>query len=150
MSRAEDPSAGDGQGFGERFAWTMAAAMGGLGLFAFGAVVGQGAWFPFVAVVLILAMSYGFRRRMMHDRQRRNETMQDERDLPILARGDRAFRSAASLCTILLAVALSSPPLREALLAPSLRLPGLLLIGLIVANIAGHVAVALAYRRQAP
>ena len=47
-----------------------------------------------------------------------------------------------------MALALAIAPARALLLAQPLRLPGLLVLGVIVANIAGHLVVARAYRRD--
>lgn len=135
------------QGFGERFARGSAWGLAGLGLFCAVAVVGQGSMVSFVAVALVLALSHWFRRRAMYDQQRRNEAMEDERDQAIVARGDRAFRLASSAGIVALAVVLAVPAARAPLLAEALRLPGLLVLVLIAANLAGHCAVARAYAR---
>ncbi|MCD9031512.1 hypothetical protein LDO32_07190 [Luteimonas sp. Y-2-2-4F] len=134
--------------FGERFARRMAAALAGLGVFAAVAVVAQGRWPAFAAVACCLALSPWFRGRALRDERRRRGALEDERDVALRAHGERAFRAAASAAVAVLAVALAIPPLREALLSgPPLRLPGLLLCALVAADLAGHLAVASAYRR---
>lgn len=135
------------QGFGERFARASAWGLAGLGLFCAVAVVGQGSVVSFAAVVLVLALSHWFRRRAMYDQQRRNEAMEDERDRAIVARGDRVFRLASSVGIVALAVLLAIPAARAPLLAEAMRLPGLLVLVLIAANLACHCAVARAYAR---
>ena len=67
-------------GFGERFARNSMWGMAGIGMFCAVAVVMQGAVFPFLAVVLTMALSHWFRRRAMQEQRRRNETLEDERD----------------------------------------------------------------------
>ncbi|WP_299342751.1 hypothetical protein [uncultured Pseudoxanthomonas sp.] len=135
-------------GFGERFARNSALGMSGLALFAAIAVVVQGGVFPFLSTTACLAMSYFFRRRARQEEADRRRAIEDERDDVLLARGDRTFRIAASMWMVGLAIALAWPPVREALLAPALRVPGLLLVGVTVANVAGHATVAALYRRD--
>ena len=135
--------------FGERFARTWAAGLAGLGLFTLMALVAApGGLFPLLAVAQVLALSAYFRRRALHDAAHRRRALEDERDRALLALGDRAFRLAASTWMVGMALALGIVPSRELLLAPPLRLPGLLLLGVIVAQLAGHGAVAVAYRRD--
>ena len=134
-------SAEPGLGFGQRFARNMAGGLAGIGLFCMQTVVVDGGRFPFVAVTLFLLLSYWFRRRAMLDERRRDETLEDERDRAILASGDRAFRFVASMGFVVIALVLALPSVRPILLEVPLRLPGLLLMGLIVANVAGHAAV---------
>jgi hypothetical protein len=135
--------------FGERFARNWAAGMAGLGLFTvITAVAGQGRVFPLAAVVLVLALSSQFRRRALHDAAHRRRALEDERDHVFLARGDRGFRFVASLWMVGMAFALAIVPARELLLVQPMRLPGLLVLGVIVASIAGHLVVACAYWRD--
>jgi uncharacterized membrane protein len=129
-------------GFGERYAAGMTMGFIGMALML---VVGEstggaGAWSIFYALVVVLPMSYWFRRRAMHDQRRRNEAMQDERDAAILAQADRVFRLAASCWFVLLALALSFDGLRAGLPQHRYAIPSLLLLGVIVANAAGHLA----------
>jgi hypothetical protein len=135
------------QGFGERFARGSVWGLAGLGLYCAVAVVGQGSTTSFVAVVLVLALSHWFRRRAMRDQQRHHEAMEDERDRAIVVRGDQAFRLASSIGIVALAVALAIPAMRASLLVETLRLPGVVVLVLIVANLAGHLAVVRAYAR---
>ncbi|TDK26121.1 hypothetical protein E2F46_05860 [Luteimonas aestuarii] len=135
-------------GFGERFALNSTWGLAGLGAFCAIAVVKQGSLFSFIAVLLVLFLSHWFRRRAMHDQQRRNEAMEDERDSAIASRGDRAFRVTASIGIVALALALAIPAMRGPLLEVALRLPGVLLLALIAANLVGHVVVAHAYVRE--
>ena len=134
--------------FGERFARNTAFGMSGLALFAAIAVVVQGGLFPFLSTAACLAMSYFFRRRARQEEASGRRAIEDERDGVLLARGDRVFRIAASVWMVCLALALACPPVREALMAPALRVPGLLLLGVTVANVAGHATVAALYRRD--
>lgn len=134
--------------FGERFARNSAWGMAGLGLFTAVAVVAQGGSFPFIAAVACVLLSYGFRRRARQEEERRNRALEDERDREFLARGNRGFRLAASLWMVCMGVALAFPPIRELVLQPPLRLPGLMVLGVIVANIADHTVVAMLYRRD--
>lgn len=135
--------------FGERFARNSAAGMAGLGLFTMVVVVaGQGWWFPLAAVVQVLVLSSHFRRRALYDAAHPRRALEDERDHAYLARGDRGFRVAASLWMVSMALALAIAPVRELLLVQPMRLPGLLVLGVIVASIAGHLVVAYAYRRD--
>ena len=134
--------------FGERFARNTALGMSGLALFAAIAVVVQGGVFPFLSTAACLALSYFFRRRARQEESYGRRAIEDERDGALLARGDRVFRIAASIWMVCLALALASPPVREALMAPALRVSGLLLLGVTVANVAGHATVASLYRRD--
>ncbi|MCW4453732.1 hypothetical protein OK348_02840 [Flavobacterium sp. MXW15] len=146
--RKMPPERGMAAPFGERFAWSMASGMAGLGLFTLVAVVWQGSLFPLLAVVVVLPLSHGFRRRALFDARRHRGVLEDERDAAILAAGDRAFRLAASTLGMGLALALLVPAVRAWLLAAPATLTGMLLLGLIAANAAAHVAVALRYRRD--
>ena len=134
--------------FGERFARNTALGMSGLALFAAIAVVVQGGVFPFLSTAACLALSYFFRRRARQEESNGRRAIEDERDGVLLARGDRVFRIAASIWMVCLAIALAWPPVREALMAPALRVSGLLLLGVTVANVAGHATVAALYRRD--
>ena len=135
--------------FGERFARNHAAGMTGLGLFtAMTVVAANGRLFPLAAVMLVLVLSSQFRRRALYDAARPRRAAEDERDRALLARGDRGYRFAASVWMVGLAIALVIAPVRELLLAQPLRLPGLLVLGVIVADIVGHLVVFTAYRRD--
>jgi hypothetical protein len=125
-------------GFGERHAAGMATGFAGLALFLAIAVLHEGRAFSFYAVSVVLALSHWFRRRAMRDQQRRNEAMEDERDLAIMARADRAFRTTASCWCVLLALALAIDPLHAAVPPHRYAIPALLLLGVIAANIAAH------------
>ncbi|WP_454258807.1 hypothetical protein [Pseudoxanthomonas mexicana] len=74
--------------------------------------------------------------------------MEDERDAAIRAQADRAFRTTASCWFALLALALSFDAGRTTLAANDCAIPGMLLLGVVVANIAGHWRVAMLYRRD--
>lgn len=138
----------DTRAFGERFAWRMVAMFAGMALYLlFGAILG-GREVGIIATLVALPLTYGFRLRAAADERRRGETMEDERDAAIRAQADRAFRIAASCWFALLALALSFDAGRAALMANDCALPGLLLLGVVVANIAGHLTVAVLYRRD--
>jgi len=131
----------DAIGFGERFARNSMWGMIGIGMFCAVAVVMQGAMFPIVAVVLTMALSHWFRRRDMQEQRRRDETLEHERDRAILARGNAVFRMAASTGMVAIALGLMVPVARDVVLDGMVRLPGTLLLALILANIAGYVAM---------
>lgn len=138
----------DMQAFGERFAWRMVAMFAGMALYlTFGAILG-GREIAVVATLITLPLTYGFRLRAAADERRRGETMEDERDAAIRAQADRAFRIAASCWFALLALALSFDAGRAALPANHCAIPGLLLLGVVVANLAGYLTVAALYRRD--
>lgn len=138
----------DARAFGERFAWRMVAMFAGMALYlAFGAILG-GREIGIVATLIALPLTYGFRLRAAAEERRRGETMEDERDAAIRAQADRAFRVAASCWFALLALVLSFDAGRSALPANDCAIPGLLLLGVVVANIAGHLTMAMLYRRD--
>lgn len=138
----------DARAFGERFAWRMVAMFAGMALYlAFGAILG-GREIGIVATLIALPLTYGFRLRAAAEERRRGETMEDERDAAIRAQADRAFRIAASCWFALLALVLSFDAGRAALPANDCAIPGLLLLGVVVANIAGHLTMAMLYRRD--
>lgn len=138
----------DARAFGERFAWRMVAMFAGMALYlAFGAVL-AGREIGIVATLIALPLTYGFRLRAAAEERRRGETMEDERDAAIRAQADRTFRIAASCWFALLALVLSFDAGRAALPANDCAIPGLLLLGVVVANIAGHLTMAMLYRRD--
>ena len=103
--------------------------------------------FRFACIAGVLGLSCFFRKRAFYDWQRRNEAMEDERDQAILASGNRAFRISASCWTVVLAAAVTvgSPQLP---MLSGARLGGVMLVGLMVANLAGHAMVLWRYRQQ--
>ncbi len=135
----------------ERYARNALAMFTGLGIYAtWGLVlVERPRATTFIAIAAVLALSWGFRRRSLRDWQRRSETMEDERDHAVRAAGDHGFRIAMSFWTVGLAfvVALWSS---QAPVLSGERLSGLLLLGVIVANLAGHAVVVWRYRQQRP
>lgn len=138
----------DARAFGERFAWRMVVMFAGMALYlAFGAIL-AGREIGIVATLIALPLTYGFRLRAAAEERRRGETMEDERDAAIRAQADRAFRIAASCWFALLALVLSFDASRAALPANDCAIPGLLLLGVVVANIAGHLTMAMLYRRD--
>ncbi|MDI1252067.1 hypothetical protein [Thermomonas sp.] len=135
-------------GFGERFASSMAIAFSGMALMlCVGSLVRPSPW-SFYAVAFSLVLSYWFRRRLASDEQRHNEVMEDERDAAILARSERVFRRFASCWFVALALILSMDATRSVIPAHAYALPSLVLLGVVGANIAGHFAAAMAYRRD--
>lgn len=147
-SWAEGKGAPDARPFGERFAWRMVAMFAGMALYlTFGAILG-GRGIGIVATLIALPLNYSFRLRAAEDERRRGETMEDERDAAIRAQADRAFRVAASCWFALLALMLSFDAGRAALPASDCAITGLLLLGVVIANIAGHLTVAMRYRRD--
>lgn len=145
---AVDHLQSDVQAFGERYA--RGAALGAACLAAWTLLTGVIAPspFPLASVAGVLMLSHWFRRRALADAERRSGVLEDERDAAFLAQGDRAFRCVASAWAVGLAVALAVPASRTLLLDAHLRLPGALLLGVIIANFAGHSAVAMAYARN--
>ena len=138
----------DLRAFGERFAWRMVVMFAGLALYLTVGAIVDGRPTALLAALITLPLSYGFRLRAAADEQRRGQALEDERDAVIRAHADRAFRIAASCWYGLLALVLCFDAGRAALSANDCVMPGLLLLGLLVANIAGHATVALLYRRD--
>lgn len=136
----------DARAFGERFAWRMAVMFAGMALYlVFGAIL-DGREVGIVATLIALPLTYGFRLRAAEEERKRGETMEDERDAAIHAQADRAFRIAASCWFALLALVLSFDAGRAMLPANDCAIPGLLLLGVIMANLAGHARSAWLYR----
>jgi len=133
--------------FGERYARNAAIGAACLAMWTLMVAVIAPSPFPLMSVAGVLFLSHWFRRRALNDAQLRRGVLEDERDAAFLAHGDRVFRSTASVWALALAAALAVPVAREPLLAERLRLPGTLVLGLIVANFAGQAAVAFAYAR---
>ena len=137
----------EAQSFSERHARRMIAGLVCMSLPTALAAFGDSPSRPlFYAVVFVLACSYFFRRRAMYDEQRRNEAMEDERDRQIHSKAAGVARAILSVCIGAAAVALTIAPIRDRLMAEILVMPGLLVLALIAANVAGHVVVVRAYR----
>ncbi len=133
--------------FGERYARNAAIGAACLALWTLLVAVIAPSPFPLMSVAGVVMLSHAFRRRALADAERRFGVLEDERDARFLACGDRAFRIAASGWAVGLAAALVIPAARDVLLAEYLRVPGLLLLGVIVANLAGHATTAIGYAR---
>ena len=139
----------EAQSFTERFAVRMITVLAGMALFTAVAVLGSSpSRFSFYAMVFVLACTYGFRRRAMFDEQRRNETMEDERDRQIRMRAANWARMTLVIGVAALAVALTFEPVRVWLWSGLLTLPGLLLLVLFAADLVGQVAIVAASRRD--
>lgn len=138
----------DLRAFGERFAWRMVVMFAGMALYLTIAAIVDGRPTALLAALVTLPLSYGFRLRAAADEQRRGQALEDERDVVIRAHADRAFRIVASCWYGVLALVLCFDAGRAALSSNGCVMPGLLLLGLFVANIAGHATVALMYRRD--
>lgn len=137
----------EAQSFSERHARRMIAGLAGLSLPTALAAFGESPSRPlFYSVVFVLACSYFFRRRAMYDEQRRNEAMEDERDRVIQSKAAALARAILSVLVGATAVALTIEPARAWMMAETLAAPAVLVLALIVANVAGHVAVVRAYR----
>ena len=135
--------------FSERFARrTIAILVATAWLTAWAAFGPSPSRTMFYAVVFVLACSYGFRRRAMYDEQRRNETMEDERDEHIQLQASRQARALLAVSACALAVALTFEPLRSVLLDGLLILPATLVLSVIAANLLGQLAVVRAYQRD--
>ena len=128
----------DLRAFGERFAWRMVVMFAGMALYLTVGAIVDGRPTALLAALITLPLSYGFRLRAAADEQRRGQALEDERDAVIRLHPDRAFRIAASCWYGLLALVLCFDAGRAALSANDCVMPGLLLLGLLVANIAGH------------
>ena len=138
----------DTRAFGERFAWRMILMFSGMALYLVSGSIVSGRPIAILATLIALPLVYGFRLRAAAEERRRGETMEDERDTWIWAQGDRGFRIAASCWYGALALALCVDTVRAALQANDCVLPGVVLLGLVVANIVGHLTVAVLYRRD--
>lgn len=138
----------DTRAFGERFAWRMVVLFAGMALHLVSGAIWGGRPIAILAALIVLPLTYGFRLRAAAEERRRGETMEDERDAVIRAQADRAFRIAASCWFALLALALCIDAVRAALSANDCAIPGLILLGVIVANITGHLTVVVLYRRD--
>jgi hypothetical protein len=145
-NRGQGDGAAEPMPFGERHAHRAIAIHLGLALFIVFGVTRADHWFPFAASVVVVLCAFLFRRRQMYDEQRRDETMEDERDRQILALAQAWFRGVASAWAIALAVALALPAVRAGV-ATGFALPSLPLLGVVVAMLAENVAAARAYRR---
>ena len=145
---AVDRLQSEAQAFGERYARSAALGAACLSVWTLLTGVIAPSPFPLASVAGVLMLSHWFRRRALADAERRRGVLEDERDAVFLAQGDRAFRFFASAWVVGLAVAVALPASRALLLDVHLRLPGALLLGVIVANLAGHSVVALAYVRS--
>lgn len=133
--------------FGERYAWSAATGAAALAVWTSMVAVIDPSPFPLMTIAGVVMLSHWFRRRALADAERRRGVLEDERDAQFLAHGDRVFRFVASVWAVGLAAALIVPGSRALLLAVDLRLSGMLLLGVIVANLWSHGAVAFAYRR---
>lgn len=143
MNQQEAPS------FSERHARRMIIVYSSMALLTVLAAFGESPSRPlFYAVVFGLACSYFFRRRAMHDEQRRNEAMEDERDRQIQLKAAGVARAILSICVGTAAVALTIEPARAWLMAETLVVPAVFVLALITTNLAGQLVVARAYRRD--
>ena len=137
----------EAQSFSERYARRMIIALASMALLTVLSVFGESPSRPlFYSVVFVLACSHFFRRRSMYDEQRRNETMEDERDRQVQSKAAGVARATLSICVGAAAVALTTEQARGWLMAEALVLPALLVLALITANLFGHGVVARAYR----
>lgn len=149
MTGGRDRTSGvDPVAFGERFAAGQAVGMCGLAVFCWMTVVENGRPFPLVAVAVVLLLSLGFRWRAALEGSAPRRTVEDERDVRIVAIGDRLFRICATVLATAFALAFAVPSLRGLLLAEALRPAGVLLTGLALVHGVGHAAVWHAYARD--
>lgn len=147
MNGATLPSADAVQPFSERYAHRAIGVHAGTALFIVFGAMPVDRWFPFFAMVGVVLCSFLFRRRHMHDEQRRSEVMEDERDHAILSRASVGFRIAVCVWYISLAVALALPAVAAVLPQGHSGLPSLLLLGVVVAQLVEQGVVAWLYRR---
>jgi uncharacterized membrane protein len=84
----------------------------------------------------------------MHDEQRRNEVMDDERDRDIRLRAASRARKVLAAGVGVLAVALCIPAARQALSAGELVLPGVLVLLVIAAALCGYAFEIAGYRAE--
>jgi uncharacterized membrane protein len=135
--------------FGERHARRTCVMLASLALLvATAAFGGSPSRSLFFAAVYVLACLPGFRKRHMHDEQRRNEVMEDERDRDIRLHAASRARAVLAVAVGALAVALCVPVARQALLAGELVLPGVLVLLVIAAALCGYAFEIAGYRAE--
>ncbi len=84
----------------------------------------------------------------MEYERRRNEAIEDERDLQIQLRASHWARVVLATGAMVIAVALSISALKERLLSGELLLAGVLLLVVIVANGVGHAVVMTLHKKD--
>ncbi|MDN5780632.1 MAG: DUF2178 domain-containing protein [Luteimonas sp.] len=135
--------------FGERYARGAFVGLASLVLVvAVAAFGGSPSRILFFAAVFVLACLPAFRKRRMHDEQRRNEIMEDERDRDIRLRAASLARAVLATGVGALAVALCIPAARQALQAGELVLPGVLVLLVIAAALCGYAREIAGYRAE--
>ncbi len=136
------------QPFGERYAWSSLLSFTGMAVYLYFGSIVNGRPTGFYITLLCLPLFHGYRVRAANGERRRGETLEDERDAGFWAFADRVFRISASCWYGLLALGLSFDGVRAALPVNAYAIPGLLLLGILIANIAAHAGVAWRYRRD--
>lgn len=138
----------DARAFGERFAWQMALLFAAMAsILVFNSILG-GHQAGILVALVALPFFHGARTRAAGNERRRGETLEDERDVWIWTHADSMFRLAASCWYALLTLGLCIEAVQNALPANAYAVPGLILLGVPLANLVGYVAVAWLYRRD--
>ncbi len=139
----------DGYSFGERYSRRLLYGNVGLSVFLIANLCSQNpAKIAVYAVVIVLCLQLSMRKRNMEYERRRNEAIEDERDLQIQLRASHWARVALATGTVVIAVALSISALKERLLSGELLLSGVLLLVVIVANGVGHAVVMTLHKKD--
>ncbi len=139
----------DGDSFGERYSRRLLYGNVGLSIFLIANLCSQNpAKIAVYAVVIVLCLQLSMRKRNMEYERRRNEAIEDERDLQIQLRASHWARVALATGVVLIAVALSIPALKERLVSGELLLSGVLLLVVIVANGVGHAVVMALHKKD--
>jgi uncharacterized membrane protein len=100
------------------------------------------------AVVIVLSLQWLIRKRQMEEEQRRNETMEDERDGQIRSNASYWSRIALVIGTVGTAVVLSIPAMRGMLPTGELFLSGWLVLLVLIANSIGHAVVVAMHKKE--
>jgi uncharacterized membrane protein len=139
----------DGDSFGERYSRRLLYGNVGLSVFLIANLCSQNpAKIAVYAVVIFLCLQLSMRKRNMEYERRRNEAIEDERDLQIQLRASHWARVVLATGVVLIAVALNIPALKERLVSGELLLSGVLLLVVIVANGVGHAVVMALHKKD--
>lgn len=139
----------DRYSFGERYSRRWLYGNVGLSVFLIANLCSQNpAKLAVYAVVIVLCLQLSMRKRNMEYERRRNEAVEDERDLQIQLRASHWARVVLATGAVVIAVALSISALKERLLSGELLLSGVLLLVVIAANCVGHAVVMALHRKD--
>jgi uncharacterized membrane protein len=104
--------------------------------------------FTFYSIVLVLCLQPLIRRRLMEELQRRDETMEDERDSQIQSNASYWSRISLVIGMVMTAVVLSLPAARAMLLAREMLLSWWLVLMVLVADSIGHTVVIAMHKKD--